>query len=279
MYLIMEFVAGGDLSAPITRKETIAEPRMRVWMRDSVLGLEYLHSFNILHRDIKPENILWDEQRQVAKLADFGVSDIQEGHAHKDYVKATAGTPAFFAPEMCGDDKTGFNLYSGRAADVWALGVCMYMWMFLRLPFEAPTVYMLMQEIGHSPLDIPVNDTHSAELIELARGLLAKKPVQRLRIKDLRRDAWMTDGGKDLLPKPMHEAHHSVHKGELKENFTRAMMQMRGVTHLGSNLEAKPEGSSGKRFVDTTAQVEIAPRKSEAQRPARGPGMLKRADK
>ena len=65
MYLIMEFVAGGDLSAPITRKEIISEPRMRTWMRDSVVGLEYLHSFSILHRDIKPENILWDEQLQV----------------------------------------------------------------------------------------------------------------------------------------------------------------------------------------------------------------------
>ena len=66
MYLIMEFVAGGDLSAPITRKEIISEPRMRTWMRDSVVGLEYLHSFSILHRDIKPENILWDEVAQVS---------------------------------------------------------------------------------------------------------------------------------------------------------------------------------------------------------------------
>ena len=81
----------------------------------------------------------------MAKLADFGVSDIQTGGQHKDYVKATAGTPAFFAPEMCGDDKTGSKLYSGRAADLWALGVCLHMWIFLRLPFEAPTVYMLMQ--------------------------------------------------------------------------------------------------------------------------------------
>ena len=54
MYLIMEFVAGGDLSAPITRKEEISEPRMRVWMRDAVQGLEYLHSFSILQRAAQP---------------------------------------------------------------------------------------------------------------------------------------------------------------------------------------------------------------------------------
>jgi len=124
MYLVMEFVAGGDLNYPITQKQTVTEDKMRRWMRDSVVGLEYLHSYSILHRDIKPENILWDEKNQMAKLADFGVSSISEGGQHKDYVKATAGTPAFFAPEMCGDDKTGAKVYSGRAADVWALGVC-----------------------------------------------------------------------------------------------------------------------------------------------------------
>ena len=59
------------------------------------------------------------------KLADFGVSSIAEGGQHKDYVRATAGTPAFYAPEMCGDDKTGARVYSGRAADLWALGVCL----------------------------------------------------------------------------------------------------------------------------------------------------------
>ena len=48
---------------------------------------------------------------------------------------------------MCGDDKTGARVYSGRAADIWALGVCVYMWMFHRLPFEAPTVFMLMEAI------------------------------------------------------------------------------------------------------------------------------------
>jgi hypothetical protein len=53
MYLVMEFVAGGDLAAPINRKEHVPEALMRGWMRDAVLGLEHLHSYSILHRDIK----------------------------------------------------------------------------------------------------------------------------------------------------------------------------------------------------------------------------------
>ena len=84
-------------------------------MRDVVLGLEHLHHSGVCHRDLKPENILWDASAQRAKIADFGVSAIcGEGRAG-DYVRGTAGTPAFFAPEMCGDDKTGVRAYSGKA--------------------------------------------------------------------------------------------------------------------------------------------------------------------
>ena len=240
----------------------------------------------------------------MAKLADFGVSDIQTGGQHKDYVKATAGTPAFFAPEMCGDDKTGSKLYSGRAADLWALGVCLHMWIFLRLPFEAPTVYMLMQEIGHSPLEIPENDAHSPELIALCRGLLNKKPQLRLRIKDLRRDPhpspnpspgpspspnpspnpkqdlrrdpWMTEGGKAPLPVPEGQGHSTVGKDELRDILQRGMVQLRGTKMLDSAVQ---EGSEGNRFVDKNKQVDVAPKpKGPAGRPT-GPGgrpMLKR---
>ena len=210
MYLVMEFVAGGDLNYPIKRGERVAEATLRGWMRDSVLGLEHLHHHAILHRDIKPENILWDEARQCAKLADFGVSTISEGGQHRDYVRATAGTPAFYAPEMCGDDKTGAKVYSGRAADVWALGVCLYMWIFHRLPFEAPTVFMLMEAIKEGALDFDVapvgveGGVASDELLSLVRGMLAKKPQQRLRVRDLRRDAWVTNNGTTPLPAPVH---------------------------------------------------------------------------
>lgn len=65
-----------------------------------------------------------------AKLADFGVSEIINHGRGGDYMKVSGGTPAFFAPEMCsspsGDKRVGPVMYSGKAADMWAVGVCVY---------------------------------------------------------------------------------------------------------------------------------------------------------
>jgi len=115
LYLVMEFVTGGTLAEPIAKGHVSSEETLVRWMRDVVLGLEHLHHSGVCHRDLKPENILWNAASKRAKLADFGVSAIcGEGRAG-DYVRGTTGTPSFFAPEMCGDDKTGARAYSGKA--------------------------------------------------------------------------------------------------------------------------------------------------------------------
>ena len=187
LYLVMEFVDGGDLLEPIKKKKFTNEDTLRRWMRDSVMGLEHLHNSGVCHRDIKPENILWDKKAKRAKLADFGVSTLCGQGRAGDYVKASHGTPLFFAPEMSGDDKTGARVYSGKAADCWALGVCLYMWMYLKAPFEAPTVHMLLELIRESEVVYPTHVYKASDsLMELLRGLLQQKPIQRLRVKDMR---------------------------------------------------------------------------------------------
>ena len=81
--------------------------------RDVVLGLEYLHYQGIIHRDIKPANLLWNEDRSIVKISDFGVSHVsdallratpgdEEDCGEDDRaLRKTAGSPAFFAPELC----------------------------------------------------------------------------------------------------------------------------------------------------------------------------------
>ena len=74
LFMVMEVVGGGDLSAPIEAKRIVPEPELRLWLRGLVLGLEHLHLCGVCHRDIKPENLLWDATSQQAKLSDFGIS-------------------------------------------------------------------------------------------------------------------------------------------------------------------------------------------------------------
>ena len=90
-------------------------------------GLDYLHFNNIVHRDLKPENMLKAANGSI-KIADFGVSDVTK--EDDDAMGHTAGTPAFFAPEMCVKGP-----YHGKSTDVWALGACLYMFMFGKVPF------------------------------------------------------------------------------------------------------------------------------------------------
>lgn len=76
----------------------------------------------------------------------------------------------------------------------------------------------------------------SEELLALGlRGLLAKKPQQRLRVRDLRRDAWMTESHATPLPAPAHGVHGGsellVH-GELRERLREAVVQHRGTRAL-----------------------------------------------
>lgn len=73
------------------------------------------------HGDLKPDNLLLGANGRI-KIADFGSSQLTRCC---DLVNRTAGTPAFMAPEMC----TG-QAYHARMADVWALGVCLYMFAF-----------------------------------------------------------------------------------------------------------------------------------------------------
>ena len=122
-------------------------------------------------------------------------------------MKVTGGTPLFFAPEMCGADKTGTNVYSGKAADMWAIGVCIYMWLYHKLPFEAPTQFMLMEAIAAGEITYPeaVEQApadfagHGDALMEVMKGLLEPIAQNRLRVRDLRRHVFLTNYGTEPL--------------------------------------------------------------------------------
>ncbi|XP_018795202.1 PREDICTED: serine/threonine-protein kinase GL21140 isoform X4 [Bactrocera latifrons] len=131
MYLVLEYVSGGDLFDAITRVTRFSENQSRVMIKHLASAMAYLHSMSIVHRDIKPENLLveLDANGYVTelKLADFGLAcEVTEP------LFAVCGTPTYVAPEILME--TGYGL----KIDVWAAGIILYILLCGFPPFVSP---------------------------------------------------------------------------------------------------------------------------------------------
>ena len=74
LYLIMEFVNGGELFFHLKQVKTgFDENRARFYAAEMILALEYLHKSGVVYRDLKPENVLIDIEGHI-RLTDFGLS-------------------------------------------------------------------------------------------------------------------------------------------------------------------------------------------------------------
>ncbi|KAG8936033.1 hypothetical protein FRC02_004945 [Tulasnella sp. 418] len=75
LYLVMEYLNGGDCAALIKSLGSIPEEWTKAYVAEVTLGLEYLHKTGVVHRDLKPDNLLIDQHGHL-KLTDFGLSRI-----------------------------------------------------------------------------------------------------------------------------------------------------------------------------------------------------------
>eukprot|EP01083_Nonionella_stella_P194192 716324_1 len=115
-YLVMSYMAGGDLRSYLNKVGKLSEDAVRIYAAQLLLGLEHIHSCKVVYRDLKPENILIDEKGHLV-IADFGLSDRLRKSRKNEKLAGRTGTRKYMAPEQL--NRQHYN----QSVDFWALGI------------------------------------------------------------------------------------------------------------------------------------------------------------
>ncbi|OTB04947.1 hypothetical protein M426DRAFT_57737, partial [Hypoxylon sp. CI-4A] len=245
LYMVLEMCKKGVIMK--VGLDESADPyddeRCRLWFRDLILGIEYLHSQGVVHRDIKPDNLLLTED-DILKIVDFGVSEMFEKPEHMMTSKS-AGSPAFLPPELC---QARHGDVSGTAADVWSMGVSLYCLKYGRLPFRRDNVLDMYEAIRTEELKTPI-DNEDPNFVDLITKVLDKNNETRLTLREIRDHPWVTKGGTDPLLSEEENCSEPVgapNALEVNHAFTRKM------DHLACVLKAIS------RFKSLTSRSRVA---------------------
>ncbi|KAI9252900.1 kinase-like domain-containing protein [Phascolomyces articulosus] len=189
LYLLLEYVEGGELFDYVVRRKKLSEPETRFVFLQLFCAIELLHSKGIAHRDLKPENILLvNKDRLHIKITDFGLAKMQNGQSP---FLSQCGTPNYVAPEIL--DPSSVRAY-GKECDLWSLGVMLYICLCGFPPFN--------EEVGPPPMKEQIKrglyefpdaywSSISDEAKDLVKCLLTVDPAKRITVKEALNHAWM----------------------------------------------------------------------------------------
>ncbi|KAL1805223.1 uncharacterized protein LOC108199706 [Daucus carota subsp. sativus] len=250
LYLILEYLPGGDMMNLLIKEETLTETVARFYIAQTVLAIESIHKHNYIHRDIKPDNLLLDKDGHM-KLSDFGlckpldctnlttiseneslVSKSNSDSAKKSFWKSpreklqhwqlnrrtlafsTVGTPDYIAPEVL--LKKGYSL----ECDWWSLGAIMYEMLVGYPPFYTDDPMSTCRKIVNwrSTLKFPDDARLTPEAKDLICKLLCSVE-HRLGADQIKAHPWFKDTVWDKLYE-MEAAFKPEVNGELDtQNF------------------------------------------------------------
>ncbi|XP_039361277.1 calcium/calmodulin-dependent protein kinase kinase 2 isoform X2 [Mauremys reevesii] len=172
----------------------LTEDQARFYFQDLIKGIEYLHYQKIIHRDVKPSNLLVGEDGHI-KIADFGVSNEFKGT--DALLTNTVGTPAFMAPETLSETR---KIFSGKALDVWAMGITLFCFVFGQCPFMDERILSLHSKIKTQPLEFPDQPDITEDFKDLIMRMLDKNPESRISVPEIKLHPWVTKNGAEPLP-------------------------------------------------------------------------------
>ncbi|CAH8388697.1 unnamed protein product [Eruca vesicaria subsp. sativa] len=200
LYLVMEYLNGGDLYSLLRNLGCLEEDIVRVYIAEVVLALEYLHSEGVVHRDVKPDNLLIAHDGHI-KLTDFGLSKVglinstddlsgpgtslldeeesrlptSEHQLERRKKRSAVGTPDYLAPEIL------LGTGHGATADWWSVGIILFELIVGIPPFNAEHPQQIFDNILNRNIPWPhVPEEMSAEAHDIIDRFLTEDPHLRL---------------------------------------------------------------------------------------------------
>ncbi|XP_077508147.1 testis-specific serine/threonine-protein kinase 3-like [Amblyomma americanum] len=246
VFIIMEMACGGDLLEKILKVKRLDERTTHQFFMQLASALAYLHKNDVAHRDLKCENVLLTTV-DVVKLTDFSFARYctDERTKRKELSETFCGSEAYAAPEIL----QGI-CYLPKLADVWSLGVILYVMVTGLLPYESNgllrQVRLQMTRTVRFPKVLPL----SSELKNLIRGML--EPVVTLRASMARvvRHPWIKK-----YPSPFKEINRKIYAYEASQQ--KARMES---TYVEVSPPEGPEAEQQAAPGDDGAAAEVEPK-------------------
>jgi len=182
LYMVMELLAGSDLSVHLQEDQALPLAEALQITRQVLQALGEAHALGVVHRDLKPGNVFLARVHGgeiVAKVMDFGIAGIEQARETQKLTMtgAVMGTPAYMSPEQAQ------GLAVDARSDLYSLGVMLFEMLTGRPPFEADTVVsLLLAHVTKAPPRLAEVRADFPQLVaaqSLLDQLLAKTPEQR----------------------------------------------------------------------------------------------------
>ncbi|MEL7497491.1 MAG: serine/threonine-protein kinase [Planctomycetota bacterium] len=164
-WVVMEYVPGPSLRDVVEAYPNgMKEAHVKRWFASTASGVAYLHEHGIVHRDLKPGNIFHDQDEQVIKIGDYGLSKFISCSRRSGQTESV-GTFHYMAPEI------GKGEY-GKEIDIYAMGIILFEMLTGLVPFDGESTQEIIMK--HLTMDADVS--------------VVPEPFKRVISKSLRKD-------------------------------------------------------------------------------------------
>lgn len=234
IYIVIEFVDGGELFDKIAKHGRLREDEARRYFQQLINAVDYCHSRGVFHRDLKPENLLLDSHG-VLKVSDFGLSALSQQLQGDGLLHTACGTPNYVAPEVLKDKG-----YDGTASDVWSCGVILYVLMAGYLPFDETSLMALYLKICSADFTFPSWFSSGAK--KLIKRILDPEPLTRITVAEIIEDEWFKKGYRP----PQFEQEEHVNVDDVDAVFNDSQ------EHLVTEKKKKPASMNAFELISKT---------------------------